>query len=409
MHLAAPEDTWCPATDAERQEIREQLDRLLSSRLFCQSKRYPMFLQYVVEQTLQGKAENLKERTLGIEVFHRDAAYDTNADPVVRVAAGEIRKRLAQYYYEDGHENEIRIEIGSGSYVPAFRLPARVAPAVSETEPTVLAATAPVLLQRPRSSSRWLGRGAILAAVLLLSCFFLYRRLTKPSQLDQFWSAVVDSNGPVVLCLIEPPPDPVAHRISSAQEGSPPAPGSLFLSDVVIMTKIRDLLEARMKKYRLTSAGLTDVTELRSGPLVLIGNFHNPWAVRLTQPLRYSFEVDPSAETTWIRDKQSTSQRNWETHINTHIPNTGVSAEDYGIVARVMDRTVDRPVIIIEGAGPQGTAAAGEVVTNPEYMSALLRQAPRNWQGMNVEAVIGVQVIDGKPGPPRIVAASFSE
>jgi len=78
------------------------------------------FLRFVVEQTLAGKTEALKERTLGVDVFARPSHYDTNDDPIVRVTAGEIRKRIAQYYQEPGHEEELRIYLPLGSYVPHF-------------------------------------------------------------------------------------------------------------------------------------------------------------------------------------------------------------------------------------------------------------------------------------------------
>ena len=114
---SAPE----PAVDAV--SIREQLDRILASPLFRNSKRYPSLLRYVVEQALDGHASDIKERTLGIEVFGRPPDYDTNVDPVVRISAAEIRKRIAQYYHDGGHENEIRIDIPLGSYIPEFRAP----------------------------------------------------------------------------------------------------------------------------------------------------------------------------------------------------------------------------------------------------------------------------------------------
>src|SRR5579863_1427847 len=101
---------WLPNNEAERRTVREQLERVLASPLFANSKRYPALLRFVVEESLHGRSENLKERTLGIEVFKRDSHYDTNADPVVRVTAGEVRKRLAQYYYEQGREFEVHIE-----------------------------------------------------------------------------------------------------------------------------------------------------------------------------------------------------------------------------------------------------------------------------------------------------------
>ena len=106
-----------------RSELLHQLERIVSSKHFRNSKRYPPFLRFVVEQALAGKTEGLKERTLGIDVFARPNDYDTNADPIVRVTAGEIRKRIAQYYQEPGHEDELRIDLPLGSYIPHFLPP----------------------------------------------------------------------------------------------------------------------------------------------------------------------------------------------------------------------------------------------------------------------------------------------
>src|SRR6202040_2306232 len=101
--------------------IREQLRRLLAPSLFTNSKRYPVLLAYTVEQTLDGNADQLKERTIGVEAFGREPNYDVNLDPVVRTTAAEVRKRLIQYYYNPDHAGELVIELPLGSYVPSFR------------------------------------------------------------------------------------------------------------------------------------------------------------------------------------------------------------------------------------------------------------------------------------------------
>src|ERR1700692_4572704 len=95
-------------TDQEKAEIQLQLNRLLGNIHFSQSKRFPTFLRFVIQEELEAPGDQLKERTLGVEVFGRDAGYDTTSDPIVRVTAAEIRKRIAQYYQEPGHENELR-------------------------------------------------------------------------------------------------------------------------------------------------------------------------------------------------------------------------------------------------------------------------------------------------------------
>ncbi len=98
--------------------VKEQLQRLLTHPLFANSKRYPALLAYVVEQTLLGNAAELKERSIGTEVFGRTPTYDANADPVVRITAGEVRKRLSLYYFDSSHAGELVIELPLGSYVP---------------------------------------------------------------------------------------------------------------------------------------------------------------------------------------------------------------------------------------------------------------------------------------------------
>src|SRR5215510_7173564 len=110
-------------SEAIKQASLAQLTRILESPQFRSSKRCSLFLRYVVEQASENHLEYLKERTLGIEVFGRNPQYDTNQDPVVRAAVGEVRKRLAQYYLEPGHDDEIRISLPAGSYVPEVHEP----------------------------------------------------------------------------------------------------------------------------------------------------------------------------------------------------------------------------------------------------------------------------------------------
>src|SRR5438132_6738086 len=110
-----------PSEFPDSAAVLEQLERILATPLFQHSKRYPAFLRHVVEQTVQGAGDGLKERTLGIAVFRRAPEYDTSADPVVRNTASEVRKRLEEYYSEPGHEGELRIALPTGAYVPEFR------------------------------------------------------------------------------------------------------------------------------------------------------------------------------------------------------------------------------------------------------------------------------------------------
>src|SRR5215472_16759501 len=115
-----------PNEELDRSAIREQVDRILASPVFRNSRRNSSLLRHVVERTLEGRPDELKERSIGVDVFAKALDYDTNTDHVVRSVAGEVRRRLAQYYMEPGRETEVRIDLQAGSYVPQFRLAAPV-------------------------------------------------------------------------------------------------------------------------------------------------------------------------------------------------------------------------------------------------------------------------------------------
>src|SRR5258708_20926419 len=118
--------------------VREQLELLVQDPVFRSSKRSVQFLRYVVGQTLEGWADQIKERTIGVEVFGRNPSYDTNLDHVVRTAAIELRKRLAVYYGDERHRSELHTSLVPGSYIPRFTYPAQSGLVVVEPE------TAPV-------------------------------------------------------------------------------------------------------------------------------------------------------------------------------------------------------------------------------------------------------------------------
>ena len=101
--------------------VRAALDRLLGSADFAQSERMQAFLRFVVEETLAGRAEQLKEYTIATEVFGRDESFDPRTSTVVRVEAGRLRRRIERYYLTDGRSDAVRIDLPKGAYVPLFR------------------------------------------------------------------------------------------------------------------------------------------------------------------------------------------------------------------------------------------------------------------------------------------------
>ncbi len=103
-------------TEPSPAEVRAALERILASRCFEQAARSSAFLRFVVEQTLAGQGDRLKGYTIAVEVFARPPDFDAQTDPLVRVEAGRLRRRLIEYYAEEGSNDPIRLELPRGSY-----------------------------------------------------------------------------------------------------------------------------------------------------------------------------------------------------------------------------------------------------------------------------------------------------
>jgi hypothetical protein len=409
-----------PANALDAAAIREQLERLLAHPLFSNSKRYPALLAHTVTQTLKGEAAELKERSIGIEVFGRSPSYDANADPVVRITAGEVRKRLMQYYYDSSHDGELVIELPVGSYVPLFRAaepPMHLAmtsfTAESATQPGSPAATSPQQRHAPRR--RWLMLASLLGLAVAIS-FGMgwelrnFRDFQPPSSIDRFWAPITDGTTTATYCLGEPAKNIDVGSINSFDapvSGSDPQPlyfrlhlsGHLALADVITLTRTAAALETRHKAFRVLPASEAGFAQLREGPIVLIGGFDNIWTLRVTQKLRFGFDSKDGVAI--IVDRKSQKAATWATAWD--LPYQKLS-RDYAIVARIHDNTTGQPVIVAAGISEEGTEAAGEILYNPIYLDSLLTKLPSNWEQLNMEAVIETQVIDGHPGPPNILA-----
>ncbi|CCM77437.1 hypothetical protein [Rhizobium mesoamericanum] len=101
-------------------EVRDQIERILSSGEFHAPDRGRRFLEFIVEETLSGRADYLKAYTIAQEVFARDTSFDAQNDPVVRIEAGRIRRALERYYLVAGSADNVVITIPKGGYVPSF-------------------------------------------------------------------------------------------------------------------------------------------------------------------------------------------------------------------------------------------------------------------------------------------------
>jgi hypothetical protein len=422
---------WDPQTEAERQAVRQQLACVLESLPFKTSKRCPALLSHVVEKALQGKSDDVKERTLGVEVFHRDPQYDMNVDPVVRLAAGEVRKRLAQYYYHASHRREIRIEMPSGSYVPEFYRPAETdglsSPHHSMYEPEVT--TPPessALTPQPfgatsvgqTNKKRWRALLPICCLILGLLVGATTTRMHNAvasapiTALDQFWRPLISAPGAVWLCLgqsyvdrIQLQPNGARNRFDfhyNLSSGGQKLYPAFNMADTIALANMAGLLQSRNKSYSVHGASETTFSDLASGPSVLIGSFNNDWTIRLSDPLRFHFEMDRDTKVQWIVDRERPSEKIGIHSFGLDTPDT---SDAYAIISRVRDPGTGQMVVALAGVSTNGTKAAGTFVSDPEYLEDFAKHAPSNWQNGNLQIVISAAIVDGSLGRPHAVSS----
>jgi hypothetical protein len=335
-------------------DVRDQLDRILTSAPFRNSRRASALLRYTVERALAGDIGALKERTIGVEVFGRAAGYDTSTDHIVRSTAGDVRRRLAQYYQENGSgADALRIELEPGSYVPRFGSAASAASA--------------------------------------------------HSALARFWAPIVERGRPVLLCIGGPGLAPVLGESAPPKRKSQVTLGEAFalesekvaFSDAVTLAAIVGYLASHGVSYRIAHETDVGLDDLRHGPSVLIGALNNDWGLRLADQLRFTFAFDAEARTASILDRGKPA---WTVHLD--VPFTSV-CEDRGIIARVMNRTTGEPMILAAGVTMLGTLAAGELLTNPECMP------DGSWDRPNAQVLFSTKVLRGSATSPRVLETCF--
>jgi hypothetical protein len=405
-----------PISEAERATVLRQMDRLLKSRHFCNSKRYPVLLEYLIRETLAGNSDSLKERVLGITVFHRPPDYDANADPVVRVTAAEIRRRIAQFYQEKGASEEIYIALRPGSYVPEF---CPISSVVNEFRGPVSlpaeipAATVDLVASKPKWI-RWTRRSSSLFAVasalivLALLALALHRRMQDDQQ-SKMWRPLLDSPAPVLLVVGQPhaarsdvqPPGSV-YELNSSSE--------LYLPDAIATAHLCNMLDARHHLYQIAGVTSTSLSDLRKGPVILVGAFNNPWTLRVLSPLRFSLQSKGQAgdagdpQILQIVDRKNQPGSPWTLNLQQPI---STITHDYAIIARFQASMTDGEVMVVAGLGAGATESASKFINSPKHMNELTARAPRNWSNMNLEAVLETEVIGGRTGHTHVVAAEF--
>lgn len=410
-----------------RQDVQAELDRVKLSPEFRQSEQCKRLLTYLVEQSISGAPDLLKERAIGVALFGLIPGYDTNENPIVRVRANDIRKRLARFYQENSNTT-LRLDVPPGAYRVEFRHCApSPALAVANADPAPVAqqTSAPTPAERAsRSRFPLQAAGIFLAAAAALGG--LAWNFNQPGQLERFWAPAFDRPIRTVIYVAQPDLPPLgaqgghsahaasrdAERRSSGDEplgtAGPllrPAAWASTTDHYVdsgttaAVAQIYGWLARHNEPTDIRFEHSAPVNDLQHSPVVMIGSFGDPWSLAQTSRLRFSIEMIQGNRA--VRDRRSGQM--WPLSMTGR---DGQPAEDYFVISRTVHPETGQLVIGVTAITPAGISAAAELLTDPEAFPQVLGSSAPDGRHANFQAVCRVRITGQPTSKPILLASS---
>jgi hypothetical protein len=438
-------------TESDLKAFEQHLEELLHGAAFRGSHRSGQFLRYVVNQSVSGHCDELKERLIGIELFGRSPSYDTGEDAIVRVTASDVRRRLLQHYGTHVNETEFRIRLPLGSYIPEIvrYVPVKVdALAEQQIEPSVdfLVPSPPltdgqesILADQKRvprlfhAPKYWTQRWMLLCCLgIAVSCFLAGWLTVHATRVrtDSLWGTLFDIQ--LSTKLITSDPNIVEIQELTGQ--------TVTLSDYANRRYVPDpekttpqLMKFSTEILRGDKAAAVDtgvavnVTEsmdqvkagrliiqaartLRFSDLLKDGNFillgsprSNPWALFYNDHLDFRFVFDGNSQQEIVENLQPRSGES-----SSYVPTAMGFATGQSFAVTSYLRNPDHlgHVLLIAGANAEGTEAAADLITDSAKLSAVMSRCglPHKAPIPNFQLLLRLSTMAGSPGHSEVIA-----
>ena len=425
----------------EIEAVRKHLDEVVQGDAFRGSYRSQQFLRYIVEKTLEGNVNSLKERTIGVELFQRSPTYDTGQDAIVRVTASDVRRRLLEHYGRDGYASPFHILLPRGSYIPEIEVQHAPAGHAKTTAPQPIEAGE--MPANDGASSlheshgvRELSRRGTAVAIGAIACLILLLggeawRLSIASKLTTAlppWSVILKPGHETEIITSDPNVEElqelIGHSISISDyanhrfipDGTPPTRDEeLFFSfyqhadnaaavDTPLAVSIARLAPGDLS-IQIHSARSLHITDLQNdNNIILIGSPRsNPWVELFQDQLDFRFIFDKASNQEIVENVNLRGNEQAQ-----YLPTARgfATGESFALVALVHNGNRSGRVLLLAGASGEGTEAAGHLVTDRDHLVRVLQYCGISGNGpvQDFELLLELRTLAGSPSTTNMVA-----
>jgi len=440
--------------------LRIHLKGIIEGPAFKGSYRCGQFLQHVVEQSIAGNFERLKERLIGIEVFGRAPSYDTGENAIVRVTASDVRKRLLQHYGTSGTSSEFRIHMPLGSYIPEISHDDRNSPSLqsvarlehlredtrqaserarhrseaTEEKPDALSVLTSALGISQTANTDW-RRRLLLLALVNLGFWILYwnyspRTRVPPTASILPWSVLFNTARSTHLITSDPNivviqqitghelslSDYANHRFIPNPNDLGPETARLSRAilwgdnsaagvDPPISANISALAQLNSKKLEVSAARTIQLSDLRTDDnFIFLGSPRSdPWFLLFDNQLDFRFAYDKASGQEFILNAHPRQHE-----LQAYVPTASgwATGQSFAIVALVQNLDQSGQVLLLAGADGEGTEAAGNLVTDLTRMSGAMQMCGASTSNLNqhFELLLRLNTMAGSPSRTDVLA-----
>jgi hypothetical protein len=430
--------------------IRAELRQICSSSSFRASRRSRAFLEYVVEKTIAGRLDELKERMIGSSLFGRPVDYDTGADSIVRVVANETRRRLQSYYSQTEYNERVRIELCAGSYVPVFHCGSKAPDGQAASQHERPTAQLPSFVEPATLPMRALTGGRTWAAATLalavLCVFFFVQNQTLRHRMDsaqmgsqvvlpQPWSSLFAENRGLHILLADTSVGGVQTLLHRQLPLADYVNGRYIPQEISIAPELDNFLRFLLRShytsaaYATTAVRIAQIAQISSvsvsvsfardmslrtfksgANFVVLGTTRaNPWAQLLDPQLNFSIEFNNHNGQPTLHNRAPLPGEQ-SIYVSGNVTGDGSPTTSYGHIAFLPAFYRGGHMLFVTGTDSAATEAAGELVTNQQRIRDALVKLGANPFGaaQGFEILLLVRETTGTPIRSDLIAGRLS-